>query len=67
MFEVFEKKRERGCLLWNAGSMGRLGGRSWVPCGGGYPVNSVAKFGDFRRHVVEVLQGKRCVGSVEEK
>ena len=42
-------------------------GRSWVLCEGGCPVNSVAKFGDFWRLVVEVLQWKRCVGSFEEK
>ena len=36
-------------------------------CEGGCRVNPVAKFGDFRRLVVEVLQWRRCVELGEEE
>ena len=42
-------------------------GRSWVLCEGGCRVSNVAKFGDFRRLVVEVLQWSVGVGSFEEE
>ena len=42
--------------------MGRLVVRSWVGCEGGCLASKMAKFWDFRRLLVVVLQWSRCVG-----